>query len=95
MATVTYIGDETRDVSILPDGFLRRIEPDQKFTVPDEWAMSYACQPDLYEVDGFPWPPPEVDELIEPLADVVDSAPDPEPEKTDETPAEPVKTRRK
>jgi hypothetical protein len=84
MATVTYIGDETRDVSMLPDGFLRRIEPDQKFTVPDEHAMSYACQPHFYEVDGYPWPPTEVDELTEPLAEIAD-------EKTDE-PAKPART---
>jgi hypothetical protein len=86
MATVTYIGDETRDVSILPDGFLRRIEPDQKFTVPDDHAISYACQPHLFEVDGYPWPPPEVDELTEPLAEIAD-------EKFT-VPAEPVKTRK-
>jgi hypothetical protein len=53
VSTVTYIGDEPREVAILPDGMTRVIQPDQKFTVPDEFDASYACQPALYEVDGM------------------------------------------
>lgn len=48
---VRYIGDEPREVSILPDGFLRLVEPDELFEVPAAVAESYAVQPHLYEVD--------------------------------------------
>lgn len=61
MSQVTYVGDEPREVAILPDGYLRRIEPDQTFTVPDEFDESYACQPHFFEVKGFPWPPKNYD----------------------------------
>ena len=50
MARVRFIGDEPREVSILPAGVLRLLEPDELFTVPDEHAGSYSCQPDLYDV---------------------------------------------
>ena len=49
MASFRYVGDEPREVSILPAGTLRRVEPDELFKVPDEHAESYACQPHLYE----------------------------------------------
>lgn len=58
MSTVTYIGDEPREVSILPMGVPRLIRPDEKFDVPDRFAESYACQPHFFEVEGFEWPPP-------------------------------------
>jgi hypothetical protein len=48
---VRYIGDEPRDVSILPSGDLRRTEPDELFEVDEKVAESYRCQPALYEVD--------------------------------------------
>ncbi len=48
MARFRLIADEAREVSILPDGALRLIEPDELFDVPDEHAPSYECQPTLY-----------------------------------------------
>lgn len=50
MTRIRYVGDEPREVSILPAGMLRRLEPDELFDVPDEHAESYACQPHLYDV---------------------------------------------
>lgn len=50
MTRVRYVGDELRQVSILPAGTLRLLEPDELFTVPDEHVESYACQPGLYDV---------------------------------------------
>lgn len=50
MVQVRYVGDEPRQVSILPAGELRALEPDEVFEVPDEWAPSYECQPALYDV---------------------------------------------
>lgn len=58
MLTVTYIGDEPREVSMLPSGVPRRIEPDQRFEVPERFAESYACQPHFFEVEGYEWPAP-------------------------------------
>lgn len=49
MAKFRLLGDEPRHVSMLPSGTLRRLEPDEVFTVPDEHADSYECQPALYE----------------------------------------------
>ena len=53
MSTVTYIGDEPREVAILPAGFSKLVQPDEKFDVPDEFDASYACQPQYYEVSGM------------------------------------------
>lgn len=53
---VRFIGDEPRHVSILPAGTLKRVEPDEVFEVDELVADSYACQPDLYEVDEAPAP---------------------------------------
>jgi hypothetical protein len=47
---VRYIGDEPRDVSILPSGDLRRLEPDELFEVDEKVVASYECQPALYDV---------------------------------------------
>jgi hypothetical protein len=73
VANVTYVGDEPREVSMLPSGTLRLVKPDEKFRVPDSVAISYACQPHFFEVEDYPWPPnddpndddtgPSVDEL--------------------------------
>lgn len=52
MARIRYVGDEPREVSILPEGTLRRVDPDQLFEVPDEHVESYECQPHLYTVEG-------------------------------------------
>jgi hypothetical protein len=49
MSQFRYVGDEPRQVSMLPSGELRLVEPDQVFTVPDAVWDSYACQPHLYE----------------------------------------------
>jgi hypothetical protein len=49
--SVRFVGDEPRDVSILPAGTLRRVEPDEVFEVDEKVADSYSCQPHLYEVD--------------------------------------------
>jgi hypothetical protein len=49
--SVRFVGDEAREVSILPAGILRRVEPDEVFEVDEKVADSYACQPHLYEVD--------------------------------------------
>ena len=54
MARFRFIGDEPRQVSILPAGSLRLVEPDELFEVPDEHAPSYECQPDLYVYDDAP-----------------------------------------
>lgn len=43
------VADEARLVSILPTGDLRKVEPDEVFTVPDEHADSYEIQPHYYE----------------------------------------------
>ena len=51
MARFRYIGDEPREVSMLPAGITRLLEPDEVFTVPDEHADSYECQPGLYQRD--------------------------------------------
>lgn len=51
MARFRLLGDEPRQVSMLPEGQLRLVEPDELFTVPDEVAASYECQPDLYDRD--------------------------------------------
>ncbi len=48
---VRFVGDEPREVSILPAGTLKRVEPDEVFEVDEKVADSYACQPHLYEVD--------------------------------------------
>jgi hypothetical protein len=53
MSTVTYIGDEPREVAILPAGFMKVMQPDEKFDVPDEFDASYACQPGFFEVSGM------------------------------------------
>lgn len=52
MARVRYVGDEPRQVSILPAGGLQLVEPDELLPpIPDEHVESYRCQPELYEVD--------------------------------------------
>jgi hypothetical protein len=50
MATFRMIADEPRQVSILPSGQTRLLEPDELFDVPDAHAESYECQPGLYEL---------------------------------------------
>lgn len=64
MATVRFIGDEPREVSILPDGLLRLVHPDTTFEVPKEYLESYWCQPHYYETPGYDGPRDE--ELSEP-----------------------------
>jgi hypothetical protein len=54
MAKFRLIADEARQVSILPSGSLRKIEPDEVFDVPDRHAESYECQPHLYESVSSP-----------------------------------------
>jgi hypothetical protein len=49
MARFRFAGDEPRQVSMLPAGTLRRLEPDELFDVPDAHWESYASQPALYE----------------------------------------------
>jgi hypothetical protein len=51
MARFRLIADEAREVSILPAGTLRAVQPDELFDVPDEHAASYECQPALYRRD--------------------------------------------
>lgn len=79
MSTVHFVGDEPREVSILPSGILRLVEPDQSFSVPDEFDESYACQPHFFEVDGFPWPP-EPDKPPKPEEDTPGKPPEESPE---------------
>jgi hypothetical protein len=50
MARFRHVGDEPRQVSILPGGVLRRIDVDEVFEVDDKVADSYASQPALYEL---------------------------------------------
>lgn len=50
MAQFRFVADEPRQVSMLPAGDLRKVEPDDVFTVPDQVADSYECQPHLYEL---------------------------------------------
>lgn len=54
LVKVRYIGDDIREVSILPEGNLRRIEPDELFEVDEKVITSYSCQPHLYDVDEKP-----------------------------------------
>lgn len=49
MARFRLVADEPRQVSILPAGELRLVAPDELFTVPDEHADSYTCQPHYYK----------------------------------------------
>jgi len=49
MAKFRYVGDEPREVSMLPTGDGRRLEPDELFDVDSAYADSYRCQPGLYE----------------------------------------------
>lgn len=49
---IRYVGEESRQVSILPHGMLRLVEPQEVFDVPDAHVASYECQPDLYEVQA-------------------------------------------
>lgn len=94
MANVTYVGDEPREVSMLPSGTLRLVRPDEKFRVPDSVAISYACQPALFEVEGFEWPPaddPNDDETGPTLDELTAGFEPPDPDTvpepvTDETP---------
>lgn len=51
---IRYIGDEPREVSILPAGDLRLVEPDELFEVDAKVVESYAVQPHLYEVEETP-----------------------------------------
>lgn len=77
MSTVTYIGDEPREVSMLPSGTTRLVKPDQKFTVPDVYAISYAIQPHFFEVDDLPWPPADTDPpSVGDVGDLDDDDPD-------------------
>jgi len=78
---IRYVGDEDRQVSLLPAGDLYAVQPDAVFDVPDEWVESYSCQPHLYQpADGSKWPEPEPE-------------PDPPADQppADDTPAEPEK----
>jgi len=50
MAKFRYVGDEPREVSMLPTGDGRRLEPDELFDVDDKVAASYECQPQFYEL---------------------------------------------
>lgn len=54
MIRFRYIGDEPREVSILPAGVLRLLEPDELFYVGEDHAASYECQPALYVRDEPP-----------------------------------------
>jgi hypothetical protein len=54
MARFRYIGDEARQISMLPAGALQLVEPDEIFNVPESVADSYECQPDLYERQDEP-----------------------------------------
>ena len=56
MAQFRYIGDDNREVSMLPSGVLRPVEPDEVFTVPDEHAESYEIQPHYFERQDEPKP---------------------------------------
>lgn len=51
VARFRYVGDEPRQVSILPAGTLRTVEPDELFEVPAEHADSYECQPHYFQRD--------------------------------------------
>jgi hypothetical protein len=58
-----YVGEEPREVSILPAGMLRAVQPEDVFDVPDEWVESYSGQPHFYQpADGSKWPEPEQDQ---------------------------------
>lgn len=50
MVSVRYTGDEAREVSMLPGGETRLVQPDEPFEVDEKVAGSYSCQPHLYEV---------------------------------------------
>jgi hypothetical protein len=50
MAKFRYVGDEPREVSMLPTGDARRVQPDELFDVDDKVAESYECQPQFYEL---------------------------------------------
>jgi hypothetical protein len=54
MAKFRLIADEARQVSILPAGELRTVQPDEVFDVPDQVAESYECQPHFYEQVSAP-----------------------------------------
>lgn len=56
MAQFRMIADEDRQVSMLPSGELRKLEPDELFEVPDEVADSYECQPHYFELVSAPKP---------------------------------------
>lgn len=56
MAKFRFVGEEPRQVSMLPHGGLRRVEPDEIFEVPDEHAESYESQPHFYERQDAPKP---------------------------------------
>ena len=47
-----YVGDEAREVSMLPSGMTRRLEPDELFQVPAAYAESYECQPHLFVLNS-------------------------------------------
>jgi hypothetical protein len=51
MARVRYIGDEPRAVSILPEGRVQHLDPDELFEVGDDYVDSYTCQPHLYQIE--------------------------------------------
>lgn len=53
MTIVRYVGDEPREVSILPAGNLKLVKPDETFEVPEKYAGSYGCQPHYFEVPGY------------------------------------------
>lgn len=58
-ARFRYIGDEAREVSMLPEGTTRRVEPDEMFEVPTAVAKSYECQPHLFDRNDKPSPKPK------------------------------------
>jgi len=51
MARFRLVADEPRQVSILPAGELRLIEPDELFDVPAAHVESYTCQPHYYKYE--------------------------------------------
>ena len=69
MAQIRYRGDEPRQVSILPAGATRKVDLDEVFTVPDDHAESYDCQPHYFEWVDKPEGHVSRDELVAQLRD--------------------------
>ena len=78
LVQIRYVGDEPREVSILPAGVLRPVQPDDVFDVDELVADSYSCQPHFFQPgDGSKWPEPPADEPDEPAAPPADDKPTP------------------